>query len=139
MVVGKEWWPVPESENKRQRVDSYRDLLVWQKAMDLVEIVYRLAKKLPSTELYGLASQMQRAAVSVVANIAEGHGRYHLGEKLHSFPIANGSLKEVETHLLVAVRLAFMDEEDVKSALSKSDEIGRMLLALVRSLRGRKA
>jgi hypothetical protein len=73
-------------------VKSYKDLLVWQKAMDLVVESYKISKRLPRTETYGLASQIQRAAVSIPANIAEGHGRDHLGEYLHHLSIANGSL-----------------------------------------------
>ena len=75
-------------------VKSYRDLLVWQKAMDLVEESYSVASQLPKTETFGLVSQIQRAAVSVPANIAEGHGRQHLGDYLHHLSIANGSLME---------------------------------------------
>ena len=86
-------------------VRSYRDLQVWEKGMDLVVDDYRFAKSLPKSELYGLTSQMQRAAVSVPANIAEGHGREHLGEYLHHLSMANGSLMELETHCLLAVRL----------------------------------
>ena len=84
---------------------SYRELLVWQKAMDLVETTYRLAKQFPASERFGLTSQMQRAAVSVPANIAEGRGRKHLAEYVHHLSIANGSLKELETVILIAERL----------------------------------
>lgn len=84
-------------------IKSYRDLLVWQKAMDLVAESYGLSAKPPKTETYGLASQIQRAAVSIPANIAEGHGREHLGDYLHHLSVANGSLMELETHLLLAV------------------------------------
>jgi four helix bundle protein len=75
-------------------VRSYRDLIVWQKAMDLVVESYRLSRLLPKSEVYGLGSQLQRAAVSVPANIAEGQGREHLGEYVHHLSIANGSLME---------------------------------------------
>ena len=80
-------------------VRSYRDLEVWQRATDLVVECYRLTNLLPKSELYGLASQIQRAAVSIPANIAEGHGREHLGDYLHHLSVANGSLMELETHL----------------------------------------
>jgi four helix bundle protein len=83
---------------------SYRDLEVWQKAMDLVEEVYRIAERFPSQEKYGLTGQLQRAAVSIPANIAEGYGRMHRKEYLQHLSIAKGSLAEVETHLALAVR-----------------------------------
>ena len=82
-------------------IKSYRDLEVWKKAMDLVVESYRITTMLPKSETYGLASQIQRAAASVPANIAEGHGREHLGDYLHRLSIANGSLLELETHILV--------------------------------------
>lgn len=83
-------------------VQCYRDLLVWQKAMEVVLACYRLSETFPKTETFGLASQLRRAAVSIPANIAEGHGREHLGDYLHHLSIANGSLMEAETHLLLA-------------------------------------
>ena len=80
-------------------IRSYRDLLVWQKEMDLVVESYRIAALLPKSETYGFAIQIQRSAVSVPANIAEGHGRDHLGDYLRHLSIANGSLMELETPL----------------------------------------
>ena len=98
-------------------IKSYRDLLVWQKAMDLVAESYILSGKLPKTEIYGLASQIQRSAVSIPANIAEGQGREHLGDYLHHLSVANGSLMELETHLLLVSRLGFV------SAGQKSNQL----------------
>ncbi len=83
-------------------VRSYRDLKVWEKAMDLVVESYRLTQLFPRGETYGLTAQIQRAAVSIPANIAEGHGRDHLGNYLRHLSVANGSLMELETHLLIA-------------------------------------
>jgi four helix bundle protein len=119
-------------------VRSYRDLKVWERAMDLVVESYAITKRLPKSETYGLASQIQRAAVSVPANIAEGHGREHLGDYLHHLSVANGSLMEVETHLLLAQRLSYVAADDVARALQMSSEVGRMLAALTRSLKNRK-
>ena len=85
---------------QKKKIESYQDLLVWQKSIDLVAEVYRIASKLPSNEQYGLTSQLRRAAVSVPANIAEGFGRWHSNEFVRFLLIANGSLKEVETHLV---------------------------------------
>ena len=106
--------------------------------MDLVVEAYAITKRLPKSETYGLASQIQRAAVSVPANIAEGHGREHLGDYLHHLSVANGSLMEVETHLLLAQRLSYVAADDVALALRMSSEVGRMLAALTRSLKSRK-
>jgi four helix bundle protein len=114
---------------------SYRELIVWQKAMDLVVESYKIAGLLPKTELYGLKSQIERAAVSVPANVAEGHGREHLGDYLRHLSIATGSLMELETHLLIAERLAFLAGAHIARALQMSAEVGRMLAGLSRSLR----
>ncbi len=119
-------------------VHSYRDLLVWQKAMELVVECYRLSDFLPKTEMYGLASQLKRSAVSVPANIAEGHGREHLGDYLHHLSFANGSLMEVETHILLAEKLTFITKEEIEPVLAKSGEVGRMLAGLTRSLKNRR-
>jgi four helix bundle protein len=116
-------------------VTSYRDLQVWQKATDLVVECYRLAALLPKSEMYGLASQIQRAAVSVPANIAEGHGREHLGDYPHHLSVANGSLMELETHLLIANRLCYLKETDLEPVLSRTAEVGRMLAGLAKALR----
>jgi four helix bundle protein len=117
---------------------NYRDLLVWQKAMELVVECYRLSEFLPKTEIYGLASQLKRSAVSVPANIAEGHGREHLGDYLHHLSFANGSLMEVETHILLAEKLNFVTKSESEISLSKSAEVGRMLAGLTRSLKSKR-
>lgn len=118
-------------------VNSFRDLLVWQKAIDLVVSCYELAKRLPANEEYGLASQIRRSAVSIPANIAEGRGRKRTGDYLHHLSISNGSLMELETHLLICVRLSRLKEEEVRPALQQADEIGRMLAGLTQKLDGR--
>lgn len=115
-------------------VQSYRDLKVWQKAMELVTESYRVAKLLPRSENYGLISQIQRAAASIPANIAEGHGRQHLGDYLHHLSIANGSLMELETHMLIAERLEFLMKDQITTAMEKAAELGRMLAGLRRGL-----
>jgi four helix bundle protein len=104
---------------------GYRELKVWQRSMDLVEESYRLTATFPKHELYGITSQLRRAAVSVAANIAEGHGREHLGEYLHFLSIANGSLMELETHLLIGRRMNYIAPADRMGfyfALRRSDE-----------------
>src|ERR1700676_5001621 len=120
---------------QRPKVISYRDLIVWTRAMDLVEACYKLTRQLPQSEIYGLSSQIRRAAVSVPANIAEGHGRRNLGEYLQHLSIANGSLKELETHLLIAGRLNYFTTNEIASALASCAEIGRMLSGLLQKLR----
>jgi len=119
----------------RSKITSYRDLLVWQKGMDLVTEVYRITRKLPAHEAYGLAAQMQRAAVSIPSNIAEGFGRQHRREYLQHLAFANGSLKEVETQTLITVRLGYLREGEIRVVLQLADELGRMLNGLMRKLR----
>lgn len=121
-----------------QSIKSYLDLIVWQKSMDLVVDCYRLAKRLPPDELYGLLSQIRRASVSVPANIAEGHGRRQLGDYIHHLHIAGGSLTELETHLLIVVRLSYLSAEEIKPVWDKAMEIGRMLSGLIEKLRQSK-
>lgn len=122
------------ASSERKPISSFRDLLVWQKGMDLVVSCYQLAKRLPSNEEYGLASQIRRSAVSVPANIAEGHGRKRTGDYLHHLSIANGSLMELQTHLLITIRLRLLTEEDVKAALGQAQEISRMFAGLIDKL-----
>jgi four helix bundle protein len=103
--------------------------------MDLMVRSYQIAKLLPRDGLYGLISQIRRAVVSVPANIAEGHGRDHLGDYLHHLSVANGSLMELETHLLVAQRLSYLKISDVEPLLALTGEVGRMLAGLTRKLK----
>ena len=119
-------------------VRCYRDLLVWQKAVDLVTGCYALTKLLPKSETYGLASQMQRASVSIPANIAEGHGREHLGDYLRHLSIANGSLMELETHIIIAQKLNYLGANDVEHILRLSGELSRMLTGLTKKLSAKR-
>ena len=118
-------------------ISSYRDLQVWQKGMELVVESYRLTEKLPRAELYGLVSQMRRAAVSIPANIAEGHARYHTRELWRHLSIARGSLMELETEFIASGRLGYIAEPEVRNVLSATAELGRMLAGLMRSLRAK--
>jgi four helix bundle protein len=117
-----------------KRVESYRDLLVWQRGMALVEAVYRETRSFPRSEVYGLVSQMRRAAVSVPANVAEGHGRRHRKEYLHFLSTAHGSLMELETHVVIAERLGYLHPQARERLLSETEELGRMLNGLMRAL-----
>jgi four helix bundle protein len=120
----------------RLAIKSYRDLQVWQKAMALVVESYSVTRLLPKSESYGLIGQIQRAAVSIPANIAEGHGREHLGDYVRHLSFANGSLMELETHFLIAIELAYVTREQTVTAMSMASEVGRMLTGLTRKLRG---
>ncbi len=102
--------------------------------MHLVVAIYHETRLFPGTERYGLASQMQRAAVSVAANIAEGHGRTHRGDYLRSISVANGSLKEMETEIIVATQLGYISGVRSKALLDATGRLGRMLGCLVRKL-----
>ncbi|HKC66104.1 MAG TPA: four helix bundle protein, partial [Pyrinomonadaceae bacterium] len=96
-----------KSQRIRWLVRNYSELIVWQKAMDLVEGIYAATKQFPKEEIYGLTSQIRRAAVSIPSNIAEGQGRKSINEFLHHLSIAYGSLREVETQILIAERLLY--------------------------------
>ncbi|MBI2842346.1 MAG: four helix bundle protein [Armatimonadetes bacterium] len=111
-------------------IKSFRDLRVWQAGMDLVEEVYRLTKTFPSQELYGLASQIQRSAVSIPSNIAEGHTREHGKEYLNHISMAQGSLAELQTQLEIAARLGYLSQEQLSEALNYAMSLARQLYAL---------
>ena len=116
-------------------LQSYQDLEVWQRAIELVELVYRVSRLLPADERFGLASQMQRAAVSVPANIAEGYARAHRKEYLRHLSFARGSLAEVETHLIISRRLKFLAPEQTAPVFALAERVGKMLNKLIASLR----
>lgn len=114
---------------------NYRNLIAWQKAMDLVEEVYRLSALFPPDELYGLTSQIRRAVVSIPSNIAEGQGRNSTNEFHRFLNIAHGSLRELETQLAIAVRLNYVPGESIHSADELCQEAGRLINGLLKSLR----
>ena len=119
-------------------IKTFRDLLVWQEAMNLVEMIYLQTRNFPKEEIYGLTSQVRRAAISIPANIAEGNGRISRKEYLHFLYIANGSMKELETHLLIAERLNFLKKETLEEILVKLQAVGQLLTALRKSLKIRE-
>ncbi|HXB13165.1 MAG TPA: four helix bundle protein [Bacteroidia bacterium] len=114
---------------------SYRDLIVWQKSMSLNLMIYKHTTSFPKEEMYGLTSQMRRAAVSVSANIAEGQARNSTGEFIQFLGIAKGSLAGLETLIILSRNLEYMSEENSVSLLSLSAEINKMLYSLQNSLR----
>ena len=116
-----------QTENQ---IKSYKDLIVWQKAMDLAVQAYELCKQFPKTETYGLIAQATRAAASVPGNIAEGSARGAAKDYSRFLAIARGSLVELETYLLLAVRLRYANQEMAQPVLDLIDEVGRMLNTL---------
>ena len=123
-----------DETRKPDAVTSYRDLVVWQKAMALVSVVYKLTHTFPDSERFGLTSQIQRAAVSIPSNIAEGQGRLATKEFRHFLGVARGSLKELETQLLVSIDLDYTSKVQASACLDLADEVGRMLNALIKAL-----
>ena len=121
------------SDGERVKGQSYRDLVAWQRAVNLVELVYRVTQTWPREELYGLTSQVRRAAVSVPANIAEGQGRLSDKEFCHHLSIAYSSLCELETHLIIANRLGFLDVEVHDDLANQANQVARPLRGLIRS------
>jgi four helix bundle protein len=114
---------------------TYRDLLVWQKAMQLVTDVYKVTENFPKTETFGLRIQVRRAIVSVPSNIVEGQGRDSQKEFVHHLSIAYGSLVEAETQIQIASNLAYIENSESARLLTQCDEVGRLLNGLLRSLR----
>ena len=122
----------------RPIVKSYRDLVVWKKAMALVLQVYQSTQSFPKIETYGLVSQLRRAAVSVPSNIAEGQARISTGEFRQFLGNARGSLTEVETQILIAQGLGYLQAEESENLLDATAEVGRILNGLLSSLPTRR-
>jgi four helix bundle protein len=115
--------------------ESFKDLVVWQRAVQLTVAVYKLTSSFPESERFGLTNQMRRASVSVASNIAEGYGRSTKGEYLQFLGHARGSKCEVETQLVIAGALDFGPEKERQLAEGLADEVGRMLVTMMRTLR----
>jgi four helix bundle protein len=119
-------------------IQSYRDLFAWKKSMAMVVNIYRCTQTFPKIETYGLTSQLRRAAVSIPSNIAEGQARLSTGEFRHFLGNARGSLMEVETQILIARDLGYLDQDQSDHLLNNAAEIGRILNGLLASLSNRK-
>lgn len=115
-------------------MSSYKELIVWQKAMELATEVYRIAKLLPREETYVLSDQMRRAAISIPSNIAEGQARNSRKSFIQFLSIANGSNAELQTQCYLCVSLQYLTEETISKVLSLSYEVGRMLNVLIKNL-----
>lgn len=113
---------------------NYADLIVWQKAMDFVEAVYRATRAFPDEEIYGLTRQMCRAVVSIASNIAEGQSRQSPREFRRFLSVAHGSVREIETQILIAERLKYLDSQAKSELMDAAAEIGRLLNGLMNSL-----
>lgn len=118
---------------------SYRDLRIWQDAMTLAVSCYQLTCLFPKDEMYGMTSQIRRSAASIAANIAEGHGRENTGSFVQFLRIAQGSLKELETHLILSERVGLAASAAMQEVLAQCDTLGRQVRALIRSLQRKMA
>ena len=114
--------------------DSFRDLLVWQRAVQMSVVIYRLTANFPKEEVFGLTGQLRRAGVSVASNIAEGYGRSSTGEYKQFLGMARGSILEVQTQLVISRELDFGEVEARNRAVGLSEEVGKMLSAILKKL-----
>ena len=119
------------------KLNSYQDLLVWQKSVELCVEIYKLVKLLPKEEMYGLSDQMRRAVVSIPSNIAEGYTRNSTKEYLNFLSIANGSRTELETQLIICNKIGYLTEKDIEPAMQECEEIGKMISTLILKLKNR--
>ena len=133
-MTGKQEKITPPTNEKP---GGYEDLLVWQKGMALVKMVYLITRAFPRDERFGLVSQMRRAAISVPSNIAEGQARHSTGEFVQFISIAEGSVAELNTQLLLSVELGFCTSDLIRESAELALELRRMLNALRRKLQGR--
>jgi four helix bundle protein len=119
------------------KINSYRELRVWQEAMAVARACYMLTKQFPREEAYGMTAQIRRSAVSIAANIAEGHGRENTGSFIQFLRIAQGSLKELETHILLAEQVQIARSSSSEPILTQCESLGKMLRSLIRSLQNK--
>ena len=125
-------------KDSRKTLKNYRDLKVWQKSYRLCLDLYRITKKFPKEEIYGLTSQIRRAAVSIPSNMAEGYGRKTTADYLRFLYIAYGSICELETQLLLSSDLNYVNKENLKALRDDTEEVERMLKALIKSLENKR-
>jgi four helix bundle protein len=116
-----------------EKSKNYKDLIVWQKAIDIAELTYKTTTKFPKEEVYGMTSQMRRSAISIASNIAEGQGRGTVPQFIHFLTISKGSLCELETQLVIALRLGYISKNDYDNFEQLLSEIGRLLNGLLKS------
>ena len=119
-------------------IQTYQDLTVWQKSMEIAELVYKITKKLPKDEMYSMTNQIRRAAVSIPSNIAEGQARHSTKEFIHFLRIAQGSKAELETQLMLCLKIGYLTDTDTEGIMNLLQEIGKMLTVLIAKLGGRE-
>lgn len=117
-----------------EEIKSYKDLIVWQKALNLVDVIYQVTKGFPKDEIYGLTNQIRRAAVSIPSNIAEGYARQSKAELKNFLSIARGSLAEVETQLIIASRQGYLTHETMQQVTALQTEVSKMLMSLFKKV-----
>ncbi|MEA2040077.1 MAG: four helix bundle protein [Thermodesulfobacteriota bacterium] len=122
------------TKEKDVGIKTYRDLIVWQRSMVLVNEIYKISKKFPNDEIYGLISQIRRCAVSIPSNMAEGYGRNSTNDYIHFLRIATGSLYELQTQMEISLNLNYIDRSEFDELYKLSREIERMLSSLIRRL-----
>ncbi len=115
-------------------IKSFKDLLVWQKAMDLAEETYRIVKLLPKDETFALSNQMRRSAISIPSNIAEGQSRHGIKEYINFLYIAKGSNAELFTQLNICKRIGYLTDKQLYTSIQLSNEVGKMLAAMIKQL-----
>jgi len=119
------------------KINSYKELVLWQRAVELTVEIYQVIRKLPKEEMYALASQMRRAAVSIPSNIAEGHGRNTTKEFIQFLYIARGSKSELETQLEICKKLEYLKNADIKKSCDLADEVGKIINSMIKKLNAR--
>jgi four helix bundle protein len=134
-TLAQNWLGSPGEGERITMAQNVQDLVVWQRAIELTVRIYKLTRSFPKEETYGLTSQMRRSSVSVASNIAEGRGRLNPAEFRQFLGMAQGSIFELKTQLLVAKRLAMADEESLIEAESLSEEVSKMLTSFIEKLR----
>lgn len=118
-------------------MESFTNLEAWKVGMELIKEVYRLSKKFPREEMFGLTFQIRKSCTSILANLAEGFSKYTFPDKAAKYVISRGECSETKAFLLIVVALEFVKNEDVQKALTLAESVGRLLSGLIRSNRGR--
>lgn len=116
------------------KINSYKDLLVWQKGMELVKLVYSITQSFPNEEKFGLTSQIRRSAISIPSNIAEGYGRDFTRNYSQFLKISRGSLTELETQIIIAFEIGYLTDKDFNSVISLIEEENKMLNSLIKKM-----
>ena len=122
-------------ESAKNTIRSFKDLIVWQRSMDLAVRIYRITQELPASEQFGLTSQLRRAAVSIPSNIAEGYGRQSTGNYRQFLSISRGSLMEIETQINICDRLKYLAQSDTENIFKEITEISKMLTSLISKIK----